>query len=63
MGTPIKKISTVIIKMVSSANTGYFYRTTKSALLSTKKLLLRKYDPVIRQHVLFKEEKISRKKN
>ncbi|EGC37383.1 hypothetical protein DICPUDRAFT_150055 [Dictyostelium purpureum] len=57
-----KKISTTIIKLVSTANTGYFYKTTKGSNMSTKKLLLRKYDPVVRQHVLFKEEKISRKK-
>jgi len=57
-----KKISTMIIKLVSTANSGFFYTTTKSSSLSTRKLLLRKYDPVIRQHCLFKEEKISRKK-
>eukprot|EP01132_Coremiostelium_polycephalum_P000856 gene856-1066_t len=57
------KISTVIIKLVSTANTGFFYTTTKGSKLSTRKLLLKKYDPVVQKHVLFKEEKISRRKN
>ncbi|GAM25159.1 hypothetical protein SAMD00019534_083340, partial [Acytostelium subglobosum LB1] len=61
-GGAATKINTMVIKMVSLANTGFYYTTTKSAKLSTRKLLLRKYDPVVQQHVLFKEEKISRKK-
>jgi ribosomal protein L33 len=40
---------------------GFFYTTRKSRLLG-RKLLLNKYDPVLRRHVLFKEEKISRTK-
>ena len=56
-----KKKAASIVKLVSTANTGYFYTTRKSRLL-TKKLLLNKYDPVLRRHVLFKEEKISRSK-
>lgn len=48
-----KKALGVVIKLVSLANTGYFYTTTKNARLP-KKLLLRKYDPIVRQHVLFK---------
>lgn len=48
-----KKALGVVIKLVSMANTGYFYTTMKNARLP-KKLLLRKYDPVVRQHVLFK---------
>jgi large subunit ribosomal protein L33 len=56
-----KKASAAIVKMVSTANTGFFYTTRKSRLLP-KKLLLNKYDPVVQKHVLFKEEKISRTK-
>ncbi len=46
------------IKLVSSAGTGYFYTTTKNKKLSREKLKLRKYDPKIRRHVEFVEEKM-----
>jgi large subunit ribosomal protein L33 len=46
------------IKLVSSAGTGYFYTTTKNKKLSTEKLRLRKYDPVVRRHVEFVEDKM-----
>ena len=52
------KPATVLIKMVSTAETGYFYVTKKNPLTKTEKLELRKYDPVVRKHVLFKESKI-----
>lgn len=52
------KKTNVQIKMVSTAETGYFYVTTKNFRKSTNKLVLRKYDPVIRKHVDFKESKI-----
>ena len=52
------KPSTVLIKMVSTAETGYFYVTKKNPRTKTEKLELRKYDPVARKHVLFKEAKI-----
>jgi len=44
------------------AGTGYNYIKKKNTRNNTKKLLLRKYDPIVRQHVMFKEEKISRRK-
>ncbi|HVV68660.1 MAG TPA: 50S ribosomal protein L33 [Gammaproteobacteria bacterium] len=47
-----------IIKLVSEAKTGAFYTTTKNKKNSTEKLVLKKYDWVIRKHVLFREEKI-----
>jgi large subunit ribosomal protein L33 len=47
----------VIIKLVSTADTGFFYTTSKNPKKSTDKLQLRKYDPRIRKHVLFKEAK------
>ena len=46
------------IKLVSSAGTGYYYTTTKNKRTMTEKLALKKYDPVVRKHVLFKEAKI-----
>ena len=46
------------IKLVSSAGTGYFYTTTKNKKNSTEKLVLKKYDPKIRKHVEFKEQKL-----
>lgn len=46
------------IKLVSSAGTGYFYTTTKNKRKQPDKLKLKKYDPVVRQHVEFVEAKI-----
>ena len=47
-----------IIKLVSSAGTGHFYTTTKNKKTSVEKLVLMKYDPIIRKHVKYKEAKI-----
>ncbi len=52
------KTNTVLIKLVSSADTGYFYVAKKNPRGKTEKLELKKYDPVARKHVLFKESKI-----
>ena len=52
------KSNTVQIKLVSTADTGFFYVTKKNARAQTGKLELRKYDPVVRKHVAFKEAKI-----
>jgi large subunit ribosomal protein L33 len=57
----VQKPHAIVVKLVSMAGTGYFYTTRKNAQLQ-KKLLLRKYDPIIRQHTLFREERISRRK-
>lgn len=46
------------IKLVSSAGTGHYYTTTKNKKTMEGKLELRKYDPVVRKHVLYKEAKI-----
>ena len=46
------------IKMVSSAGTGPFYTTTKNKRTKPEKMELKKYDPVVRQHVIYKEAKI-----
>ncbi len=52
------KTNTVLIKLVSSADTGYYYVTKKNPRTKTEKLELKKYDPVARKHVAFKEAKI-----
>ncbi len=46
------------IKLVSSAGTGHFYTTTKNKRTMTGKMELKKYDPVVRKHVVYKEGKI-----
>jgi large subunit ribosomal protein L33 len=52
------KAAMIKIKLVSSADTGYFYVTKKNARTKTDKLSFKKYDPVVRKHVEFKESKI-----
>jgi len=52
------KPATLKIKLVSSADTGYYYVTKKNSRTSTEKLVMRKYDPIVRKHVEFKESKI-----
>ena len=52
------KPATQLIRMVSTADTGYFYVAKKNPRTKTEKLELRKYDPRARKHVLFKEAKI-----
>ena len=52
------KPQTVLIKLVSSAETGFYYVTKKNPRKTTQKIELKKYDPVARRHVVFKEGKI-----
>ena len=52
------KPTSILIKMISSADTGFFYVTKKNQRTKTEKLELKKYDPVARKHVMFKESKI-----
>ncbi|MEH6402737.1 MAG: 50S ribosomal protein L33 [Sneathiella sp.] len=52
------KPTTLKIKLVSSAGTGFYYVTKKNPRTLTEKMILRKYDPVVRKHVEFKEAKI-----
>jgi large subunit ribosomal protein L33 len=52
------KAATIKIKLVSSADTGYYYVAKKNARTKTEKLSFKKYDPVARKHVEFKEAKI-----
>ena len=46
------------IKLESTAGTGHFYTTTKNKRTKPEKMELKKYDPVVRQHVIYKEAKI-----
>ncbi len=46
------------IKLVSTAGTGHFYTTTKNKRNTPDKMEKRKYDPVVRKHVIYKEAKI-----
>ena len=52
------KPTTVKIRLVSTADTGYFYVTKKNSRTMTDKMTVKKYDPVARKHVDFKEAKI-----
>ena len=46
------------IKLVSTEGTGHFYTTTKNKRTMPEKMEIKKYDPVVRKHVLCKEAKI-----
>lgn len=46
------------IKLVSTADTGYYYTTDKNKRNTPEKLEKKKFDPVVRKHVIFKEAKI-----
>lgn len=53
-----KKSPTIAIKLLSTADTGFFYVTKKNPRNTPEKMELKKYDPIKRQHVVFKETKI-----
>jgi large subunit ribosomal protein L33 len=55
---PMAKSAMIKIKLLSTADTGTFYVTKKNARTKTDKLVFKKYDPVVRKHVEFKETKI-----
>ena len=52
------KSATIKIRLNSTAGTGHFYVTRKSTKTMTGKMTARKYDPVARKHVEYKEGKI-----
>jgi large subunit ribosomal protein L33 len=52
------KGNVIKIKLQSTADTGYFYVTKKNSRTKTEKFSFKKYDPVARKHVEFKETKI-----
>ncbi len=46
------------IRMTSTAGTGHFYTTDKNKRTTPDKLEMKKFDPVARKHVIYKEGKI-----
>ena len=52
-----KAVSTKI-KLISSADTGFYYVTKKNSRTMTEKLKMKKYDPIVKKHVEFVEGKI-----
>jgi large subunit ribosomal protein L33 len=52
------KPTTIKIRLNSTADTGHFYVTKKNARTMTEKMVVKKYDPVARKHVDYKEGKI-----
>ena len=52
------KPASIKIRLNSSADTGFFYVTKKNARTKTEKLVMKKYDPVAKKHVEFREAKI-----
>ena len=46
------------IKLVSSAGTGHYYTTTKNKRTQPDKMETKKFDPVVRKHVMYKETKL-----
>ena len=46
------------LKLVSSAGTGHYYTTTKNKRNMPEKMEIKKFDPVVRKHVPYKEAKI-----
>jgi large subunit ribosomal protein L33 len=57
-GPTMAKAVTIKVKLVSTADTGFYYVTKKNSRTKTDKLSFKKYDPVARKHVEFKEAKI-----
>ena len=56
--TTMAKPATIKIRLNSTAGTGHFYVTKKNARTMTDKMVVKKYDPVKREHVEYKEGKI-----
>ena len=52
------KSCNIKIRVESTAGTGYVYVTKKNSRTMTEKLVIKKYDPVAKKHVDFKENKI-----
>lgn len=52
------KAATMTVKMLSTADTGFFYVKKRNPKKQPEKMEMRKYDPVVRKHVIFKETKI-----
>ncbi len=52
------KAVTIKVKLQSTADTGYFYVTKKNTRTMTDKMVKKKYDPIAKKHVEFREAKI-----
>ncbi len=52
------KSSTMLVKMMSTADTGFFYVKKRNPRKQPEKMEMKKYDPVVRKHVIFKEMKM-----
>lgn len=52
------KSAMMTVKMLSTAGTGFFYVKKRNPRKQPEKMEMRKYDPVVRKHVAFKETKI-----
>lgn len=52
------KKSTILVKLVSTAGTGFFYVKKRNPRKQPEKLAFKKYDPKVRKHVEFKEQKL-----
>ena len=52
------KPASIKIRLNSTADTGYFYVTKKNSRTMTEKFAAKKYDPIARKHVEFREGKI-----
>lgn len=52
------KPNNIKIRLNSTADTGFYYVTKKNPRNITEKLVVRKYDPIARKHVEFREGKI-----
>jgi large subunit ribosomal protein L33 len=53
-----KSTVSILVKLVSLAGTGTFYVTRKNPRKNLNKIELRKYDPKVNAHVLFREQKM-----
>ena len=49
------KPSTIKIRLNSTADTGHFYVTKKNSRTMTEKMVVKKFDPVVRKHIDYKE--------
>ena len=53
------KRNAILFKMVSTAGTGFYYTARRNPKQKPDKMIFKKYDPVAKKHVEFKEHKIS----
>jgi large subunit ribosomal protein L33 len=56
--TPKKKRAAILFKLTSTEGTGYYYTARRNPKKKPEKMEFKKFDPVLRKHVVFKEEKL-----